>query len=595
MARKGVGALRRGQVVTSFGPGATIDLPDLSVIIGGLEWWRGFDRERILEPRLESKVAEVLGVPRIALFAPPAELKDPGAPLVGIQVVEFPLWFVAEHEVARGTRRSRALVHRNALDNQGRYELDGKKHEVTPVRFVQACRNGHIADIEWYEFTHGGRTQCRRPLWLDEQGTSGDLTDLIARCECGLSRPLAQAVKPTVLGQCKGQRPWLPQGEQCGGAGGTPEMMRLLIRTASNAYFPQRLSVLSLPEGSDRIRAAVEKVWIVIEGVQTVEDLALFRRMNRPVREALDSVSDSDVLPFIVARREGRPVPRRPIKIEEFDALTQAAESLGEDVPDGDFFARRLHLPDPAPPLLSAVDRIILVHRLREVAAQVGFTRFEAVVPDIQGELDLEVRRAAIATEPTWMPAVETRGEGIFVAFRQAALDAWRQRPAVRAREDAFRVAAARQRPPINPPDVTYLMLHSLSHLLITAVALDCGYNTSSVRERIYVTPQGGGILVYTGTADSEGTLGGLVQAGHRLERYLKMALDLGRLCSNDPICAQHAPDMALEERYSLGAACHGCLLISETCCERRNELLDRALVVATVEGLGCEFFEESR
>src|SRR5205823_2141233 len=85
MARKGVGALRRGQVVTSFGPGATIDLPDLSVIIGGLEWWRGYDRERVLEPRLEAKVAEVLGVPRIALFAPPAELKEPGAPLVGIQ------------------------------------------------------------------------------------------------------------------------------------------------------------------------------------------------------------------------------------------------------------------------------------------------------------------------------------------------------------------------------------------------------------------------------------------------------------------------------------------------------------------------------
>jgi hypothetical protein len=342
--------------------------------------------------------------------------------------------------------------------------------------------------------------------------------------------------------------------------------MRLLIRTASNAYFPQKLSVLSLPEAGDRIRAAVRGLWQMLKDVDAPEKLTLLRQLLSALRDGLSGIDDATAFQYIAAEREGRTPARRPIKVDEFEALTQAAESLGEDRPEGDFFARRLPLPEPRPPLLAPIDRIVLVHRLREVTAQLGFTRFEAVVPDVQGELDLNVRRAALAMEPSWMPAVETRGEGVFISFRQDAIDAWRQRPAVRAP-------------------------HMLSHLLITAVALDCGYNTSSIRERIYVGAQGCGILLYTGTSDSEGTLGGLVQTGGKLARYLRLALDLGRLCANDPVCAQRSPDAQHEEQPILGAACHGCLLVSETCCERRNEYLDRALVVATVQGLVCEFF----
>jgi hypothetical protein len=592
MARKGIGSLRRGQVVTSFGPGATIDLPEHSVVIGGLDWWKGWDRDRIVEPRLEEKVAHVLGVPHIKLYAPPAESQDPHGPMYGIPVDEFPHWFVADVEQRRGQARSRPLVHSRSLDGK-KYEYERKKYDVTPVRFVQACNNGHLADIEWREFTHGGRNSCARPLWLDEYGTSGDLTDGLVRCECGAQRALAQATIGRVLGQCKGQRPWLPQGEQCGGPGGTPEMMRLLIRTASNAYFPQKLSVIALPDAGDRIRTAIRKLWATLKDADSVEKVALFRSLLSSVRDGLEGIDNETAFQYITAEREGRTPARRPIKVDEFEALTLAQESLGEDRPEGDFYARRFKLATPQIGVLAPLDRVVLVHRLREVTAQLGFTRFEAVVPDVQGELDLNVRRAAIAMEPTWMPAVETRGEGVFLSFRNDAIAEWRERAAVKARDAEFRRAFDPANGPTVRPDVTYVMLHSLAHLLITAVALDCGYNTSSIRERIYVGPQGCGILLYTGTSDAEGTLGGLVQAGRRIGRYLRLALELGRLCANDPVCAQRSPASPHNDQDSLGAACHGCLLISETCCERRNEYLDRALVVATVQNLGCEFFTE--
>lgn len=136
-------------------------------------------------------------------------------------------------------------------------------------------------------------------------------------------------------------------------------------------------------------------------------------------------------------------------------------------------------------------------------------------------------------------------------------------------------------------PGADKIMLHSLSHLLITAVALECGYPASSIRERGYCGPSGHGILLYTGSPDAEGTLGGLVEAGRRIDRHLRAALELGGLCSNDPVCAQHAPENPLECRFLHGAACHGCLLIAETSCEQHNDFLDRALVVSTVDGHG--------
>lgn len=590
MAR-GIGALRRSQIVMSFGPGATIDLPDDSVIVGGLDWWPANSLQRIIEPRLEEAAARALGLARVELRAPPVDDELPGRAPVGVQVEIFPLWFVAEYVVTISGGRGRPLVHKNSLQN-GDFETPSrKKVKVTPVRFVQACLNGHIADIEWHEFVHSGRTSCRQQLWLDEFGTSGDLTDQQVRCDCGVKRALAQATRPEVLGACKGQRPWLPSGEQCGGPQGPQQMMRLLIRTASNAYYPQKLSVLSLPDSTDSIRSAVQSVWQTLAGVTDLGMLATLRTIVPAVQAALSGHSDTDVLAVILAERDGHAPPRKPIKVEEFKALTTASESVGDDRPEGNYFARRLPLGTTRGSVLEPIERVVLVHRLREVTAQLGFTRFEPVVPDLQGELDLAVRRAALATELSWIPAMESRGEGVFISLREDALAAWRGRPEVQLRENQFRQSPrAGQQLPANF-DIRYVLLHSLAHLLISAVALDCGYNASSLRERIYVTDQGCGLLIYTGTTDAEGTLGGLVAAGKKIDRYLTMALELARLCSNDPVCAQHEPHSVLEEKYTLGAACHGCLLIAETSCERRNELLDRSLVVATVEQNGCEFF----
>jgi hypothetical protein len=311
-------------------------------------------------------------------------------------------------------------------------------------------------------------------------------------------------------------------------------------------------------------------------------------------------VSSLKRCPFGQLRSHSKP-GRTTIKQAELETLLAAPPDT-EVVPadDGEvFIARRRTNLRLAPFIARRLERVVLVHRLREVTAQIGFTRFQDAAPDGDGELSLDVRRASLAREVQWLPAIEHHGEGVFLGFSTAAIDAWRRLPPVAARgrvlEASYMAWAADRRIP-NPvfPGLPYLLLHSLAHLLVQAVAMECGYAVTALSERIYTGAQGHGILLYTGTTGSEGTLGGLVAIGRSIERSLATALAEGRLCSNDPICAEHQPNDPHEACHLHGAACHGCLLIAEPSCERRNEFLDRALVLPTVATHDAAFFADA-
>lgn len=608
------GTIRQSQLITTFGPGAMVDLPHHSVVVSGLEEWNlGPNKRRISEDRLVAKIQELLKCATIDLFAPPAESDDPRAAPQGITAWQFPEWFIAQRDVVRGGYRRRPLVHQAALvpyHGGWRYEDpdSGRKLAIVPIRFVQGCINGHLSDVDWIRFVHeGAKAECAQPLWIEERGTSGDIRDVFVACECGATKSMAAAASrgADVLGFCRGQRPWLGNAawERCGGPEGPAQPNRLLLRNASDAYFSQVLRVISIPDVDANLRLAVDKVYDdFLSGVSTPEELRYEWKKAR-VAAAVDGFDEAAVFAEIQRRKGGAQPQGKKIKQAELETLMASTDEIGTDVPDGvDFFARRMARSSPRPKVLEAVDRVVLVHRLREVMALVGFTRFEAEMPDIDGELALDVRRAPLARELSWLPAVENRGEGFFLAFRKAAIDEWLKRPAVKARGEqlgeGFASWLARRKTPKDEqkpvfPGTAYVFLHSLAHLLITSVSLECGYSSSSIRERVYVGEAGSGILLYTGTPDAEGTLGGLVEVARRIAKHMRAALDLARLCSNDPVCAQHSPSDPHEERFLSGAACHGCLLIAEPSCERRNEFLDRALVVATVDAAGAEFFRE--
>ena len=237
--------IRQSQLVTTYGPGSMIDLPDYSVMVSGLDEWAYQNRERIDEPRLVAKLRQLLGVPTLDLFTPPRheENADSKSP-VGVRI--FPTWFIVRksHPSPRNQQwRRRRLVQWSHLSNRRFVDEDGSRNLVVSVRFVCGCKRGHIDDLNWSGFIHKSGKNCQRPIWLEERGTSGDITDTLGICDCGEERPLYEAlgINTSALGPCQGRRPWIGQyaREKC------DETYRLLVRTASNSYFPQLLNVIS--------------------------------------------------------------------------------------------------------------------------------------------------------------------------------------------------------------------------------------------------------------------------------------------------------------------------------------------------------------
>ncbi len=591
--------IRQSQLITTYGPGAMIDLPRHSVIICGLQDWALLRREKIDERRLVAKLQRLLNVPSLELQTPPRhEDGDRQTAPVGARI--FPTWFIvkdAKPSPKNPQWRRRRLVRWDVLDGGRFRDEDGNRKSVVPVRFVCGCPRGHIDDLDWRRFVHRSGKTCQRPLWLEERGAGTDISDTFGVCDCGEERSLYEAwnLRTGALGNCEGKRPWIGQyaHEDCG------EPYRLLVRTASNAYFPQTMSVISLPEFDAELADKVSTHYDRLKAADDLGALENFRRIPE-LDAAFADIPDEVVLAEYRRQKSGEESVEVPVKTAEFEILDKGDDVIGEDDPRSKFFAETLARAawDPdEDALLATIDKLVLVHRLREVVALLGFTRFESVSPDKEGELDLEVTRASLAETITWLPAVENRGEGVFVSFRSEDIEKWLERPGVQDRGqqllEGWRTwTEEHHRSESGFPGLAYVMLHSLSHMLMTSIALDCGYPASSLRERVYAGDFGYGILIYTGSSDSEGTLGGLVEAGRRFGTHLRRAVEDGQLCSNDPVCAEHTPNSQLEGRLLQGAACHGCLLIAETSCEQRNDFLDRALLVPTVGVGDAAFFE---
>lgn len=603
--------IRSNQLITTFGPGAMMDLPEKAIIVGGLEKWSYAPDNLCItdEPRLAAKLAGLLRKmdggftgQSIQLRTPPPttdNLFQTGKVTPGVGGFIFPHWHIVQNVVLSPEKhRRRRLVIRSQLGTNGRFHDGDKSRSVVPIRFVRACRKGHVGDIQWVEFVHHGLKTCHQDLWMEERGTTGDLSDVWVVCECGAVRSLSDTAEEGTLGNCNGSRPWLDDREaSCG------EKNRLLLRNASNAYFPQTLPVISIPNGVSAVEKIVLDSWdTLLCNIKTPEMLEQMRTVLPAVAEALGTFSTQEVFAVMDLIHQGKSIQAiaKPVKEIEFDALKNAPATKLTDEPDGDFFARGLDASLWQDPKLAGLQKVVQVHRLREVVALFGFTRFEPDTADITGELTLEVKPAPIARNPRWMPVAENRGEGIFIEFKKEAIDDWSSRPAVIERTQELVESMERWKrdhPDSHAefPGAAYIMLHSLSHLLISAISLECGYPLSSLRERIYAPDNKGamkdnyGILLFTASSGSEGTLGGLVHAARDIRRHLFRAIQLGTLCSNDPVCSTRGMHGGITDRIS-GSACHGCLYISETSCERFNQFLDRTLVVPTIESRGCEF-----
>ena len=228
------------------------------------------------------------------------------------------------------------------------------------------------------------------------------------------------------------------------------------------------------------------------------------------------------------------------------------------------------------------VGDIVAVERLRVIEVFNGFSRVanepegsevvvDVVPPDITGELD-------------WLPAIELFGEGIFFTIKQSVLEEWEGLHDVRtrAREVLRRYEESNEGPfeNLNTVNPRFMLLHTISHLIIRELEISAGYPSASLKERIYSSEseEMAGILIYTAVPDIAGSLGGIVESAEPIN-FLKLldgAFKHAEWCSLDPVCTEHEGQ---GPSWLNRAACHACSLVPETSCEYGNVFLDRVFI----------------
>jgi hypothetical protein len=598
-----VGSVRPSQLIHTFGIGSLVELPHFSVLVAGIDRWDARYQATIVEPRLIETLRGVVGPQLAELKHAPHEIEtrsyyDDWA-WIGVPAYPFPRWFRCTKckrldHIDKGVFEIKVNPVRT---DQSRYFHDcgGKNHNAQPVRVVAACPAGHLDDFPWEELVHADRPCTGSPV-LELRDTPGGsrATDQKAVClTCTQEFTVRNAFKSiatALMPQCRGREPHLDRFDP----GGCKRQLEAQLVGASNAWFATSMSALSLPVGATPLEQAVNDLW-----------------------NTLEVVASEAWLDSIMKTADGAPL-RRWTVAEVWAAMEKRRNSTEEEEADDLRLPEWRVLTNPSPPTTNEFEAapvgppkkykpgiadVVAVNRLREVSAMYGFTRIASLDDADETGAALALRARISTNPPTWLPASETRGEGIFFAFPEAAVAAWEAQYQAAGRYSAIREGHRAWRlnrdldPDVGMPCVRYLLLHTFSHLLINEISVECGYNTASVRERLYVSPPGdpktppmAGLLIYSAAPDSEGTLGGLVSLAEpaELERLFDQCLDRARLCTADPHCADHRPGDHSDSLH--GAACYACLFLPETSCEKGNRYLDRAAVVPTLTHAGLAY-----
>jgi hypothetical protein len=550
---------RRSQLLTTYGVGGLFPSEATSFMIAGLHEWDVDRAERIPEPPRAGGVKE--------LMSPPAGGKR------DVPVIRYPYT-----QVCPKCRRIGALSELSRDKQNAICKFDGV--DLSPFRLIGACRNGHMSEFPVYQWLHKDQQSKIKSddheMKLKVLGRTSSLGDLTLTCTCGVDdRSLEGAIVAGSLaefGKCRGLRPWLglDTHEDC------DLYPRVVQRGASNVWFPAVRSSISIPPYSEALAKFVDRNWEMVKDPAAVIP---------PVLAGLSAMSKGrytvEQIKQEIERRRGEEeddeeVSEAKLRADEYTALVEGREEEGLD---SDFVCLRRDVPDGFESLITEVRKVT---RLREVRALQGFTRLDGA-PDPSGPVQKLCPLAP--THMYWLPAIEVIGEGIFIAFRKSALDEWAGRDFARKRRQVLQKAADRAAVDYNRPqatvDIIKVAIHTLSHVIIDQLSLDAGYPAAALRERLFVDDKVAGLLVYTASSDSAGSLGGVAAMAESEHLHGALTEGLQRLswCSSDPVCIEASGTGA--DGLNL-AACHACVLAPETSCEMNNSYLDRALLFGT-------------
>ncbi|KVR98555.1 DUF1998 domain-containing protein [Burkholderia vietnamiensis] len=583
--------IRTSAIAGVAGVGAVIDVGQESFIIPGIGEWRQSQLRVIELPRLSSRLRKLL--------------KAPGEGEPTLLVSRFPRTMFCE-------RCRKMLTWKTELEKDGevpRCSESGCNGELVPMRFVVACEHGHLDDVNWRFWAHSGpngKPECRATDQLsfvvNTAGRDAGLGSLRVQCgACKGWRSLEDIANKDefrkLFKSCDGRHPWI---------WGRPDACEadvvVLQRGATNLHYPKTISALDIPidvavdlaaEYAGQVRAH-PKYAKLVGLLKSVDGDKEFIELHIELLAAAVGCDKGVVRDVAQAEADGRPIggpadggTSSPL---EQDVLLEEewrtmVEALAHGGMTGSHFSATVEPLAPHAPawMTTLVDGVLLIRRLRVVSAYLGFQR-------VKPSADNQMVPPDVGGAESWLPAAEVFGEGIVLKLDYARLAAWADslpEPVTVALEKLDRKREDENFWFLPKIDPIFVAMHTLSHLLLRRITFECGYSSSSLRERLYFNRENltAGIMIYTADGDSEGSLGGLVRQGRRdrLAQSLGEAVEQGAWCSSDPVCTETAGQ-------GLGgfnhAACHACSLVSETSCTAANTLLDRRMLYHPEWGL---------
>ena len=582
--------IRPSQVTRTFGPGSIYDNQKDSMIVMGLDHWK---QERFNTLRDEILLQEIKrnGLSGVTRLVSVSSFKDPENPGT-IPVRSFPTWGfcpVCNKLVSNRNSRTGSGVTCDTV-NCGGKRGDAGPPKTYPVRFVAACKNGHLDDFPWYRWVHRTKSEqsacgpADAELYLFGDSRSISLVSRMVGCKrkkCiakprSMSKALSKNGIMSVAFGCTGRRPWLGgETQKC------EEQMRGVFKGATNIYFPLVRSAVTIPPFSDELSGKIMDDYKEISRARNDYDPDFFKQFLevkfelRSKKHPDGKWTFEDVQNKISALENfSKKDRRKDVHQLEFDVLNS-----GDNFRDEEFVTENLE--DAPAAFKDFIDRAVLVKKIRVISALTSFTRIDPFDPN-------EPRASRISTERlTWLPANENRGEGIFFCMNNSGLKKWQAESKIIERFEKIMTVQGRVTadPENYRHEPKYVFLHTFSHAIIRGLSAFAGYSTASLTERIYSGDDMAGILIYTSSPSSDGALGGLVDLGNKNENriwdILENTVRQSTQCSCDPLCAMQDAEKTSQ---LLGASCHACTLLPETCCENANSLLDREMLSRTLK-----------
>ena len=581
------GQSRRSALITGSGVGCVLAIGEESWMVAGLDEWNFSGQIPELSER---RLARKLGVRGFRL--PAATGKDRN---FDVPILRFPQMVTCPG--CADEKKRAPLDWHSKFSGGAKNKCEECGGSLVPSRFVMVCERGHIDEFPYFQWLHKGmefdRAQSgKHRMKLMSRGGGGSLSELVLSCSCGITpRTMEGALDKSALNgirKCQGARPWLGDREEC------DSLPRGLQRGASNVYFSVTESSLSIPPWSEGVDKVIESWWKALKNCPTEALEAMVTGMEITKGTMF---SPRDIVKAVLARKGEGETQMGDLKIEEYEALQAVRKEVSRDQ---DFVC--VESPNALESVGDWFDQVMLVTRVREVVALTGFSRLAPVVAASEPNEEVAWMAPLWKNRGDWLPATEVRGEGVFLRLNAARLNAWENQPNVRERAAHTDAAWGRRCESFKvekPYSVSarLILIHTLAHALIRTWALDCGYPSSSLRERLYVAAPDeekpmSGFLIYTASSDSAGSLGGLTLMGaaKRLKESLEVAINDASWCSSDPLCLESE---AGGMDGMNGAACHACVLLPESSCERHNMMLDRALLVGSMDDATLGFFTD--